>query len=112
MIDYFYSNHQFKMVRSELMYKEKQPRKNAKAPNDSSIQKRKKVVLNFKQKEEIIKKLRDGCSTKKLVLYYDVGLSTIYDINKTADSLAKYRTEKQKKNRNKLKKRTFIDVFS
>ena len=81
------------MVRPELMNKQKQHSKNAKAPNDSSIQKRKKVVLNFKQKEEIIKKLRDGCSTKKLVLYYDEGLSTIYDINKTADSLAKYRTE-------------------
>ena len=75
------------------MYKEKQPSKNAAAPKDSSIQKRKKVVLNFKQEEEIIKNLRDGCSTKKLALDYDNGLSTIYDINKTADSLAKYRTE-------------------
>ena len=75
------------------MYKEKQPSKNAAAPKDSSIQKRKKVVLNFKQEEEIIKNLRDGCSTKKLALDYDNNLSTIYDINKTADSLAKYRTE-------------------
>ena len=34
-----------------------------------------------------------GAQQKKIVLDYDVGLSTIYDINKTADSLAKYRTE-------------------
>ena len=89
LIDFFYSDHQ---------YKEKQPNKNAAAPKDSSIQKRKKVVLNFKKKEQIIKKLKDGCSGKKLALDYDVGLSTIYDINKTADLLGKYRTEKQKKN--------------
>lgn len=65
------------------MYKTVKPCKNAAQPK-SAIQKRKRVVLNFLQKEEIIQKLKDGHAAKKLAVDFEVGISTIYDISKSS----------------------------
>ena len=43
------------MVKPQSMYKSPVPRKNAAKPEDDSVVKRKKVVLNFLQRTEIIK---------------------------------------------------------
>jgi len=64
------------------MYEIPKPRKNAKKviENPTVKPKRKKVVLNFVQQEEIIDKIKRGCCAKKLALDYKVGLATVYDI--------------------------------
>ena len=59
-----------------LMYQTPKPRKNAAKVIDKPIPKRKKVVLNFVQREEIIDKHKAGYCPKKLALDYNVGLST------------------------------------
>jgi hypothetical protein len=50
------------------MYQIPKPRKNAKKVVDSLIAKRKKVVLNFAQREEIFEKKSRGYSVKNRVL--------------------------------------------
>ena len=74
------------------MYKTVKPCKNAAQPK-SAIQKRKRVVLNFVQKEEIIQKLKDGHAAKKLAVDFEVGISTIYDIGKSEEALVRHRNE-------------------
>ncbi|RNA28909.1 hypothetical protein BpHYR1_032403 [Brachionus plicatilis] len=66
---------------TRTMYQVPKLRKNAsKKVIDTPIAKRKKVVLNFVQREEIITKKKNGTAQKKIALDYMVGLSTIYDI--------------------------------
>ncbi|RNA15984.1 hypothetical protein BpHYR1_050976 [Brachionus plicatilis] len=78
------------------MYQVPKPRKYAsKKVIDTPIAKRKKVVLNFVQREEIITKKKNGYCPKKLALDYMVGLSTIYDIiAKGSAELSKFRTNR------------------
>ena len=72
------------MPRQQSMYPiAVKARKNAKKPQEGGVIKRKKVVLNFAQREEIIKK---GHSIAKLALDYGVGVRTVYDINKEGDA--------------------------
>ncbi|RMZ95900.1 hypothetical protein BpHYR1_018290 [Brachionus plicatilis] len=77
------------------MYQVPKPHKNAsKKAIDTPIAKRKKVVLNFVQREEIITKKKNGYCPKKRSLDYMVGLSTIYDIiAKGSAELSKFRTD-------------------
>ncbi|RNA39388.1 hypothetical protein BpHYR1_039376 [Brachionus plicatilis] len=77
------------------MYQVPNARKNAsKKVIDTPIAKRKKVVLNFVQREEIITKKKNGHCSKKLALDNMVGLSTIYDIiAKGSAKLSKFRTD-------------------
>ena len=63
------------MVKPQSMYKTPEPRKNAAKPTDGNIIKRKKVVINFLQRTEIIKKLKAGYQSKNLAFEYDVGLT-------------------------------------
>ncbi|RNA38400.1 hypothetical protein BpHYR1_011625 [Brachionus plicatilis] len=80
---------------NEYNYLIPKPHKNAsKKVIDTPIAKRKKVVLNFVQREEIITKKKNGYCPKKLALDYMVGLSTIYDIiAKGSAELSKFRTD-------------------
>ena len=60
-------------MKPQHMYKAVKPRKNAAQPKPA-IQKRKRVVLKFVQKEEIIQKLKDDHTAKKLALDYETCL--------------------------------------
>ncbi len=73
------------MTRPELMYKTVKPRKNAAGAIDKTITKRKRVVLNFVQRQEIVSKLKSGYSVEKLSIDYGVASRTIYDIRKAGD---------------------------
>ncbi len=77
------------------MYQVPKTRKNAsKKVTDNTISKRKKLVLNFVQREEIIQKSKNGYCAKKLALDFKVGLSTVYDIiAKGPAELSKFRKE-------------------
>ena len=59
------------------MYAVKPPRKNA-AVATNNITKRKRVVLNFIQREELIGKYKSGFSVEKLALDYDISRSTVF----------------------------------
>ena len=48
--------------------------------------KRKRVVLTIKDKLDIIKKLEEGISFKKLSVVYGIGESTVRDIKKNKES--------------------------
>jgi len=65
------------MTRPELMYKTVKPRKNAAGAIDKTITKRKRVVLNFVQRQEIVSKLKSGYSIEKLSIDYGVASRTI-----------------------------------
>jgi len=82
------------MTRPELMYKTVKPRKNATGAIDKTITKRKRVVLNFIQRQEIVSKLKSGYPIEKLSMDYGVASRTIYDIRKTSDRvLEKFKAE-------------------
>ena len=86
------------------MYKETKQRKNAKQSIDSSIKKHKRVVLNFVQRQEIIEKLKKGCSVDKLALDYNVARRTIYYINSVGgEKLEKFKQE----NSDSLERKSF-----
>ncbi|VVC25162.1 DNA binding HTH domain, Psq-type,Homeobox domain-like,HTH CenpB-type DNA-binding domain,DDE superfamily [Cinara cedri] len=51
---------------------------------------RKRVVLSMKKKIDIIAKLEKGETRRALAIKYGVGLSTISDIKKNADSITRY----------------------
>ncbi|XP_004703486.1 tigger transposable element-derived protein 2 [Echinops telfairi] len=52
--------------------------------------KRKRVVLTIKDKLDIIKKLEEGTSFKKLSVVYGIGESTVRDIKKNKDRIINY----------------------
>lgn len=52
--------------------------------------KRKRVVLTIKDKLDIIKKLEEGISFKKLSVVYGIGESTVRDIKKNKDRIINY----------------------
>ena len=84
------------MPKLSLMYKPAEPRKNAAKTSGSSggVQKRKKVVLSFVQREEVLELCKKGCSVEKIALDYGVAVRTVYDIRKAGDQkLLKYRSE-------------------
>lgn len=60
-------------------------RKNAKCPRVDSTPKRKKIVLNFIQKVEVLEKLKKGIRVVDLAKEYNIGLSTVCDIRKYGD---------------------------
>jgi hypothetical protein len=62
-------------------------RKNAKQPVDPTLAtpKRKKIVLNFVQKVEILEKLKSGIKVADLASQYNIGISTVCDIRKNGD---------------------------
>jgi len=64
------------MTRPELMYAK--PRKNAAVAIDKIITKRKRVVLNFVQRQEIVSKLKSGYSIEKLSIDYGVAFYCFY----------------------------------
>ena len=72
-------------------------RKNAKPPADPSLvstPKRKKIVLNFVQKVEILDKLKNGVKVAELANEYNIGISTVCDIRKNGDEkLLQYRKD-------------------
>ena len=75
------------------MYAVKPPRKNA-AVATNNITKRKRVVLNFIQREELIGKYKSGFSVEKLALDYDISRSTVFQTIKTgSERLVKYRLD-------------------
>lgn len=57
-------------------------RKNAKCTKSESTPKRKKIVLNFIQKVEVLEKLKKGVRVVDLAKEYNIGLSTVCDIRK------------------------------
>ena len=70
------------MSSNELMYpKVKKVRKNAAKPKKVT-EKRKRVVLNFVQKEEIIRKVKEGYTLEKLSLDYGCSKQSIYDFTR------------------------------
>ena len=92
------------MTRAQSMYAVQKPRLNAKKTQDNPINKRKKVVLNFVERELLIQKSRNGVSTKKLALDYGIASRTVYDIIRTGDEqLIKFRQD----NPNSLTRCTF-----
>jgi hypothetical protein len=60
-------------------------RKNAKVARVNSTPKRKKIVLNFTQKAEVLEKLKNGIRVVDLAKEYNIGLSTVCDIRKYGD---------------------------
>lgn len=60
-------------------------RKNAKVVKTESTPKRKKIVLNFIQKVEVLEKLKSGIRVVDLAKEYNIGLSTVCDIRKYGD---------------------------
>lgn len=69
-------------------------RKNAKVIKASSTPKRKKIVLNFIQKVEVLEKLKSGIRVVDLAKEYNIGLSTVCDIRKYGDEkLLQFRKE-------------------
>ncbi len=69
-------------------------RKNAKVVKKSAEPKRKKIVLNFIQKVEILEKLKAGIRVVDLAKEYNIGLSTVCDIRKYGDEkLVQYRKD-------------------
>ena len=52
--------------------------------------KRKRVVLTIKDKLDIIKKLEEGISFKKLSVVYGIGESTVRDIKKNKERIINY----------------------
>ena len=60
----------------------------------SPTPKRKKVVLNFVQKFEILDKLKAGVKVADIAQEYNIGVTTVCDIRKNGDEkLLKYRKE-------------------
>jgi hypothetical protein len=60
------------------MYTTKPPRKNARKPLTTSTQKRKKTVLNLKQKEDIINSIeKQGLSYEKAAIDNNMNISAI-----------------------------------
>lgn len=57
-------------------------RKNAKVVKADATPKRKKIVLNFTQKVEVLEKLKSGIRVVDLAKEYNIGLSTVCDIRK------------------------------
>jgi hypothetical protein len=73
------------------MYAKSNPRKNAKKQNDT-ITKRKRNVLNFKQKEDLINKIEcKGFSKEKVATDYNIDYSSVCKIIKTKDKLVDFR---------------------
>ncbi len=69
-------------------------RKNAKVVKKNTEPKRKKIVLNFIQKCEILEKLKSGVRVVDLAKEYNIGLSTVCDIRKYGDEkLVQFRKE-------------------
>lgn len=90
------------MTRPRSMY-----RKKVKEKQENPIAKRKKVVLNLIQREELIQKSKSGVSVKQLSLDYNVGKSTVYDIISRDDQqIAKFRSE----NPNSTNRSTFTQA--
>ncbi|KAJ3633745.1 hypothetical protein MTP99_010674 [Tenebrio molitor] len=54
------------------------------------MSKRKRVVLNFQQKLEILRQLNEGKSGTILAKQYGIGTSTISDIKRNADSILQF----------------------
>lgn len=61
-------------------------RKNAKIFKKDTTPKRKKIVLNFIQKYEVLEKLKKGIRVVDLAKEYNIGLSTVCDIRKYGDA--------------------------
>jgi hypothetical protein len=75
------------------MYTVTKPRKNA-ATIDHTIKKRKRVVMTFIQREEIIRKLQNGYSVSKISHEYNIAERTVYDIkSKGGEELNRFRSE-------------------
>ena len=73
------------------MYAVKPTRKNA-AVATNNITKRKRVLLNFIQREELIGKYKSGFSVEKYVLDNEISRSTVFKTIKTGSKkLVKYR---------------------
>ena len=69
------------MVKQSTMYPStttNKVRKNTAKPKEA-IQKGKKIVLDFAQREELIKKIKNGHSITKF--FYNVSVRTVYQIN-------------------------------
>jgi len=74
------------------MYKEKVPRKNAAISKPPTAEAKKRIVLSFIHREEIVSKEKKGFSAKRLALDYGCSLRTVYDIVKRGDGkLLEYR---------------------
>jgi len=74
------------------MYAIKKPRKNAKKPTTLSEPKRKKTVLNLKQKEDVINSIeKQGLSIEKAASDNNMDISSIYKLLKTKQQLVEYR---------------------
>ncbi|OWK06919.1 hypothetical protein Celaphus_00018622, partial [Cervus elaphus hippelaphus] len=58
--------------------------------SDTMLGKRKRVVLTIKDKLDIIKKLEEGISFKKLSVVYGIGESTVRDIKKNKERIINY----------------------
>jgi IS30 family transposase len=66
----------------------------AKKLEESQRVKRKRVVLNFFQRQEVIEMLREGMSHEKIAEQFNIGLSTLSEIKKKADdNISRYRAE-------------------
>ena len=83
------------------------PKKSADSPMDNSErQKRKRLSLSIEQKVELLHKLDQGVSVRRLTEDYGVGTTTIYDLKKQKEDLLKFYndTDNQKlmKNRKTL----------
>ena len=76
------------------MYQEDMPRKNAKKSVDQSIKKRKRVVINFKQREQVIKRLQSGASVDDICLEFSISKRIVYSIKQVGlESLERFRAE-------------------
>ena len=77
------------------MYKIKSPRKNSKARDIASpaSPKRKRIVLNYLEKEAIIKKMDLGYSHQKIASDFNIGVLTVYKIYKMKKDLSTHREE-------------------
>jgi hypothetical protein len=86
------------------MYKTAKIRKNAKNRLEMPYQKAKRVVLNFKQKEDIINQIKaKGFSYDKVALVNNLSVSTVYKIVKKENKLVQFRIN----NPNSLIRKTF-----